>query len=166
MFSYKNPTIIESPRDTNFNRNLLAQFQVAKNRPNTRKTHYFDGRFENIYLDNEQIPLLGELKLDAKNYAQKILGQPVQKMGCWFNAMGPGQRTTLHRHDEDDELLSGVYYVYVPTNSGALIIHTAEQAIHHRPHAAQWVFFTPQTPHQVEENRSNEIRLSVAFNFS
>jgi len=162
----KNPQILQSSRGAAFNHGLLEQYQIAQNAEGVRKTHYFDGRYENVYLDDAQIPLLTQLKTDARSYAQDILHSPIDKMGCWFNAMEPGQRTTLHSHDEDDERLSGVYYVYVPENSGKLIIHTAEAPIEHTPKAGQWVFFTPQTPHEVEQNNSDDFRLSIAFNFS
>lgn len=166
MPTYQNPTVLESERNSQFNMRLFEQYSDSKDQSDIRRTHYFDGRFENVYLTNEHVPLLAELKADAKAYAEDLLGRPIKKMGCWFNTMEPGHRTTLHRHDDDDEQLSGVYYVYVPENSGNLIIHTASQAISHQPRAGQWVFFTPQTPHEVEPNLSDETRLSIAFNFS
>ena len=166
MTAYHNPAIFESGHDKAFNQRLLKQYLAAKDKPEVKKTHFFGGRFENVYLGDRQIPLLVELKENTKTYTQTLLSRPVTKMGCWFNAMGPGDSTTLHSHDEDDERLSGVYYVYVPENSGKLIIHTPDQAISHQPRAGQWVFFTPQTPHEVTQNLSSEIRLSIAFNFS
>jgi hypothetical protein len=78
--------------------------------------------------------------------------------------MQPGANTTLHSHAEDDESLSAVFYVQVPENSGELIIHTGEGLIHHSPRESQWVFFSSQTPHEVSQNLSGRLRLSVAFN--
>ncbi len=164
--AYPNPSILEGTRDTQFNRELLQQYLQACDSDEARKTHFFDGRFENVYLSDAQVPNLRTLKQDAERYAQQLLNAPIRKMGCWFNAMGPGHRTTLHSHDEDDELLSGVYYVEVPENSGNLIIHTPGEIIEHPPQVGQWVFFTPQTPHEVTENKSTATRLSIAFNFS
>ena len=46
-----------------------------------------------------------------------------------IHAMDAGQRTTLHHHDENDELLSAVYYIRVPENSGNLILHDAGKKI-------------------------------------
>ena len=152
--------------DASFNRLLLAQYQSAKDIDGVKKTHFFNDRFENIYLSEQQVPALVDLKTDARQRAANILGKPTTKMGCWFNAMPPGARTTLHRHDDDDESLSGVYYVSVPADSGDLIIHAGTKQTTHSPIAGQWVFFSPQTPHQVTENLSSEIRLSIAFNFS
>lgn len=152
--------------DPAFRRRLLAQFLAAENLAGVRKTHYFNGRYENIYLDESQVPLLGPLRVAARHHAERILAGSVRKMGCWFNAMGPGSQTTLHSHDDDDERLSGVYYVQVPSHSGELIIHRGEQVIRHPPREGQWVFFSPRTPHAVSRNRSPQLRLSIAFNFS
>ena len=151
--------------DSVFNDRLLEQYEHAETLPGIRKTHYFNGRYENIYLNEEQVPALAELKAEARLNAEQILGQPIRKMGCWFNAMGPGTETTLHSHDDDDELLSGVYYVCVPKNSGRLIIQRDGQTVRHDPQEGQWVFFSPLTPHAVELNRSESLRLSIAFNF-
>ncbi len=152
--------------DQYFNAGLFAQYTTAKNLDNIKKTHFFNGRFENIYLDEQHVPLLSKLKTDARARADRILGPPVKKMGCWFNAMGPGADTSLHSHDDHDERLSGVYYVSVPRNSGKLLIHDGEQIIEHTPGEGQWIFFAPQTRHAVSKNLSDEVRLSVAFNFS
>ena len=155
-----------SEHGPDFNQALLDQFIAARDRDDVRRTHFFNERYENIYLEDHHAPLLDELRREAKRLAEEILGQAVTRMGSWFNAMGPGAETTLHSHDEDDERLSGVYYVRVPENSGKLIIHRGTQRIYHAPQEGQWVFFAPETPHAVGLNRSEELRLSVAFNFS
>lgn len=152
--------------DAPFNRELLEQFLAAQNRADIKKTHFFNGRFENVYLTNAHAPLLADLKKEAGELAARILGRPIGKMGCWCNAMGPGAETTLHSHDDDDEVLSGVYYVRVPSQSGELVIHTETGPVKHPPREGQWVFFSPRTPHAVLKNRSSGLRLSIAFNFS
>ena len=156
------PGIFDEP----FNAQLLSQFRAAKSLGDVKKTHFFKGRYENIYIDERHAPLLGKLKADAKTRASEIIRRPVHNFGCWFNAMGPGADTTLHSHDDDDELLSAVYYVRVPKNSGNLLIHSDKEVVQLTPREGQWVFFAPQTPHAVSENMSDELRLSVAFNFS
>lgn len=159
-------SIEQSEFSAAFNQTLLDQYLAAKDFDAVKKTHYFNGRYENVYLNDQQTPGLVALKASAKQRASKRLGRPIQKMGCWFNAMEPGASTTLHRHDDDDELLSGVYYVRVPANSGLLIVHTPTQKFEHLPREGQWVFFSPQRPHEVAENCSQALRLSIAFNFS
>jgi predicted 2-oxoglutarate/Fe(II)-dependent dioxygenase YbiX len=79
--------------------------------------------------------------------------------------MGPGHRTSLHTHDEHDELLSAVYYVTAPQDSGDLVIEDTPVTIRVRPEAGLMVLFPPDAPHAVEENASDRDRLSVAFNF-
>lgn len=44
------------------------------------------------------------------------------KIGYWFNLMQPGDVTTLHRHDDLGELISGVIYLTVPENFGDLLL--------------------------------------------
>lgn len=158
--------VIDSQFSPDFNDRLVRQFLAAENQPGVRKTHFFNGRFENIYLDEAQLPILAELKDEARSQAEAILGRAVRRMGCWCNAMGPGSETTLHSHDDDDEALSGVYYARVPEHAGKLLIHRGTEIIEHAARAGQWVFFSPGTPHAVAVNRSGELRLSIAFNFS
>jgi len=85
-------------------------------------------------------------------------------IGFWFNAMGPGHRTAPHHHDENDELLSAVYYIRVPENSGDLILHTAGKSISIHPQEGKLVLFAPALLHEVTTNLSAELRLSVAVN--
>ncbi|MEE9446725.1 MAG: putative 2OG-Fe(II) oxygenase [Arenicellales bacterium] len=158
--------VIQSTFDAEFNDTLFQQFLAAELLDSVKKTHFFNGRFENLYLSDQHAPLLLDLKTDARAYASQIIGRPVRKMGCWFNAMPKGSETTLHSHDDDDEVLSGVYYIRAPQGSGKLIIHTPEGKITHTPQAGQWVFFSPQIPHEVSEHLADDLRLSVAFNFS
>jgi len=129
--------------------------------------HLFDGRYENIYLDESHIPELATLIEAATKSAEAILQTKGLRAGYWFNYMPPGATTTLHTHDDDDELLSGVYYVYAPENSGKLIIHnkTTQDKIKITAEAGKFVFFKPNAPHEVGKNLSEEHRLSIGMNF-
>lgn len=82
--------------------------------------------------------------------------------------MNPGDVTTAHTHDDDDELLSCVYYIKVPkdvSNSGELILMANNEKTVIQPEEGKFVFFSPATLHEVTKNESNESRLSIAFNF-
>ena len=79
-----------------------------------RRTHLFNGRYENIYLSGKHIAELDTLLKEARTYASQILNIDDLQAGCWFNNMPPGAITTKHSHDDDDEWLSGVYYLTVP----------------------------------------------------
>jgi len=152
------------------NETLLSGFFRLQDEDDVRKTHLFEGRYENIYLNETHIPELAALIETATRSAESILGIRGLRAGYWFNYMPPGSTTTLHTHDDDDELLSGVYYVHVPDNSGNLIIHNnardkASEQIEITAEAGKFVFFKPNAPHEVSKNLSAEHRLSIGMNF-
>ena len=146
---------------------LLSQYQHAIDSENCRQTHFFNGRFENTYINSEQVPALSSIIQMVKHYAEQILKQDVSqlKFGFWFNAMLPKHNTSLHTHEEYEEKLSAVYYITAPEGSGDLLIHDKDNIIHIKPAAGQVILFGPEVPHEVETNQSDELRLSVAFNF-
>jgi len=152
------------------NETLLSGFLKWQDDDSVRKTHLFEGRYENIYLDQSHIPQLATLIESATKSAEAILQTQGLRAGYWFNYMPPGASTTLHTHDDDDELLSGVYYVHAPENSGKLIIHNKTQRqttnkIEITAETGKFVFFKPDAPHEVGKNLSAEHRLSIGMNF-
>ncbi|HBS26530.1 MAG TPA: hypothetical protein DD827_05280, partial [Gammaproteobacteria bacterium] len=70
-----------------------------------------------------------------------------------------------HRHDDDDELLSAVYYINVPNDSGRLILGAGASSSIVQPMAGMLVFFSPAMVHEVEKNQSVETCLSIGINF-
>lgn len=146
---------------------LLSEYQQAIDSENCRQTHFFNGRFENTYVDIDQVPALSSVVQMVKHYAEQILKEDVNqlKFGFWFNAMLPGHNTSLHTHEEYEEKLSAVYYITAPEDSGDLLIHDKDNIVHIKPVAGQVILFEPEVPHEVETNQSDELRLSVAFNF-
>lgn len=148
------------------NASLYARFMELAGTDRIRQTHYFVDRFENSYIDETDIPDITSVLARVKQQAGRSLGYAVErlKVGFWFNAMGPGQRTAPHHHDENDELLSAVYYIRVPENSGDLILHDADKSIRVRPQEGKLVLFAPAVVHEVTTNLSSEMRLSVAMN--
>lgn len=132
-----------------------------------RQSHFFHGRFENIYIDQTKIPALKILFKCARHAASKILDRPAEKLkyGFWFNQMYPGHITTPHSHDDDNELLSCVYYCQVPEHSGNLILHTADGEKCITPKVGMLAYFHPTMVHEVTENQSSSNRLSLAMNF-
>lgn len=147
------------------NRDLLAGFEREVTGPRTRQSHYELGRYENTYIDREAIPEIEPLCQAALEAGRQILGRDDLKLGFWFNIMQPGQRTARHNHEEDNELLSCVYYLEVAQDCGDLLVYPAGETVNITPQAGRFVFFPPKLAHAVEENRSGQRRLSVAFNF-
>lgn len=130
-----------------------------------KRSHLFNGRYENIYLTPEHVPEIKVILDEACDHARRILGIDDLQAGCWFNYMPPGAVTTLHSHDDDEELLSAVYYVSVPADSGELIIHDDNHLHRVIPRQGMFVFFAPDIVHEVGKNNSNADRLSIGINF-
>ncbi|MCF6199890.1 MAG: 2OG-Fe(II) oxygenase family protein [Hyphomicrobiaceae bacterium] len=155
---------------TNLNKRLLQEFEQASLVP-LKQSHFFSGRYENIYLDPHLLASLPPLLAALRQTATEILERPLKRTmtAHWFNHMQPGHITGLHTHDDDNELLSAVYYLKVPPHSGDLILHTPPQNTSGqkiiRPKAGEAIFFDPALPHEVTQNNSNETRLSLALNF-
>ena len=145
---------------------ILKRFDEIKEGDAVRRTHFFHGRFENTYISLEDIPELKPVAEAAMACAKEILGTEEElHYGFWFNEMGPGCCTSLHNHDEMDELLSACYYIKVPRNSGCFVAVEDEEKTCIEPEEGSILFFSPALMHEVEENQSGETRLSVAFNF-
>lgn len=159
-------TILDFPGAAVLNTHVRTAFDAQCRSADLLRSHYFHGRFENIYVPLERIPGLRPLLEFTERAAGEVLGEPGRPLrtGFWFNLMQPGEVTTLHTHDEDDELLSAVYYLSVPPDSGDLILHPASGAVRITPRAGRLVMFSPDLPHEVGENRSAEARLSIGMN--
>ena len=161
---------ISSKIASHTNADIHKGFLVQQNKDGVRKTHLFGDRYENIYLNEQHIPQLKRLINEAVSLAENILGRQNLRAGYWFNYMPPGATTTLHTHDDDDELLSAVYYVYVPEDSGNLIIYhdtksDSEKKIEITSRTGDFIFFKPDIRHEVSKNNSTESRLSIGINF-
>ena len=144
---------------------ITEAFLECQQSSDVRKTHLFEGRYENIYLDENHIPQLAPLIKEALTQAENILNVENLSVGYWFNYMPPGSTTTSHTHDDDDELLSGVYYLYTPEDSGNLIINLEDKDVEITPQAGNFVFFDADARHEVSRNNSDFHRLSIGMNF-
>ena len=142
----------------------MSGFLKHQNDTAVKRSHLFNERYENIYINEQQLPELKIFRQEACKHASSIIGNNI-KAGFWFNYMPPGAVTTMHTHDDDDELLSAVYYVYTPENSGNLILYQGEKKIEVIPKAGNFVFFKPGLRHEVSMNNSKNHRLSIGINF-
>ena len=160
-------TKVFSQKCFDVNKTIATKFNKLKEEDFKAKTHLFNGRYENIYLDANKIPEVEVVINIALENAENILNIKKEKLafGFWLNAMAAGDVTTAHTHDDDDELLSCVYYIRVPDDSGNLIITENNEKIIIKPEEGNFVFFSPDTLHEVSKNESDQSRLSIAFNF-
>lgn len=145
----------------------FLQQQLASNSADLHQTHFFHGRYENIYINRNRHPQLKALISEAHAVAAELLDIDSAELsvGFWFNYMPPGHVTTMHTHNDIDELLSGVIYVTVPDHSGNLVLKTEAEDIELVPVQGNYLFFDPTTPHAVTRNESSQSRLSIGMNF-
>ncbi len=165
---FNNPVYTAELSGSNsINAKLLKRYLTVNELEDTHKTHHFMGRFENTYISVEQVPELAVVINRLQNIVSQILQRPAAQleMGFWFNEMHPGHKTSLHTHGENNELLSAVYYVTAPKDSGNLVVKSNNQIMEFEPVAGRFYLFRPEVPHSVNENLSQSMRLSVAFNF-
>jgi len=163
IFNY---SIFEFPEPEELNRKLLNDFSELKNHNEIKRTHLFNGRYENIYVSLDKTPELKPVLEFASQCAQQVLDlNKALDIGYWFNDMPPQSVTIPHTHDDDDELLSGAYYIKVPENSGNLIITTNKNKKEITPKEGQLILFKADCQHEVTKNNSQQDRLSIGMNF-
>ena len=99
-------------------------------------------------------------------------------MAGWANMHDSGGYNTLHMHP--GHLLSGVYYLKVPPKAGNIVFRDPKYAAimtgisgdkpfsrnfeSVQPQEGQMLLFPSWLEHRVEENHSDETRVSIAFN--
>jgi hypothetical protein len=140
---------------------------LEKNLSQARCTHLFGGRYENIYLDIEQVPELKPVLERVVEAAAAILDTNPEQLhyGFWFNRMEPGHSTTRHNHDDFDELLSGTCYIRVSENCGDLLLYGKHGTERIKAEEGLCVLFRPDLDHEVTINNSDRTRLSIGINF-
>lgn len=149
------------------NKKISEKYKQLSDDDFKEKTHLFNGRYENLYLEVNKIPELEIIVGTALEQAASILKLEKENLtsGFWLNEMNAGDVTTAHTHDDDDELLSCVYYIKVPDDSGNLIITANNKRYTITAEEGYFVFFSPDTLHEVSKSNSAQSRLSIAFNF-
>ena len=101
----------------------------------------------------------------------------------WANINYPGCFNRPHIHP--NSLFSGVYWLKAPQNSGNLMVYDPRpgvqmsmpsrkegklpcelwREVHYEPLAGRCIMFPSWLWHEVKPNQSNDIRISVSFNF-
>ena len=163
------PKILESSHEKIIN-------CIYQNRENTTFSHRINGRWENQYLSIQYFPQLSKLFRNACRKGKAILEKPLvvpyKELGLpmdefWFNIAAPKESTGWHDHKERSEL-SGVYYLYVPDNSGDIYfrknIDDKNFEWKMKSQTGKLILFDSSIEHSVPENKSKENRISIAFN--
>jgi len=116
-------------------------------------------------------------------YEQEHLDSEPYLGNMWANINPPGGMNRAHMHP--NSLWSGVYYVKAPKNSGHLKINDPRSVAamsrprqkpgeapsrlwretNYEPITGRLIMFPAWLDHCVDPNKSNDIRISVSFNF-
>lgn len=141
------------------------------------------------YILNQLPDLKKEIENHCEIFVRKYLrvseNAKFYLQNSWSVKHNPGDKAQIHSHGSS--LLSGVYYLKTKNNSGNLVFHknpiytnTFHQSIRfeyddsNNVNTGQYVMnveegkvilFPSHLEHSVDENKSNEERYSLAFNF-
>ena len=116
-------------------------------------------------------------------FKKELLAQKPVLGNMWANINYPGNFNRPHLHP--NALFSGVYWIKAPEKSGDLMLYEPRQGaqctmpnrkegklppelwreVHYTPRAGTIVMFPAWLWHEVRTNQSNDIRISVSFNF-
>ncbi len=142
--------------------------------PESTHSHLINGRWENTYLSIEKVPAVREVIIAARNIAVEVYGNPLlalfdpvggsSRPPFWFNLAEPREITGVHDHVHQ-ACISGVFYLRVPPKSGNLFFREeGKEDFVLESIMGKIVLFPSSLRHGVMENRSEGIRISLAFN--
>jgi len=129
-------------------------------------------------------PLTKELfNIQDEIYKKEYLNPKPVLGNMWANINYPGGFNRPHLHP--NSLFSGVYWVKAPEKSGNIMLYEPRpgaqctmpnrkkgklppevwREVHYQPRAGTAIMFPAWLWHEVRPNQSNDIRISVSFNF-
>ena len=132
----------------------------------------------------EYNPLIKELfNMQDEIYQKEKLDMKPVLGNMWANINYPGNYNRPHLHP--NALFSGVYWVKAPPQSGNFMVYDPRtgvqvtmpnrkkgalpselwREVHYEPVAGRCLMFPAWLWHEVKPNESNDIRISVSFNF-
>ena len=180
------PTLIYA-KDVDLNTDQLANDIVAwsKQDKGIKKTNVNGWHSETNMHEMPQFKsLVDELfKMQFEIFKEEWLDREPRLGNMWANINPPGGYNRPHIHA--NSLFSGVYYIKAPANSGKLVCNDPRPGVqtvmptrkkgqppkhlwrdvHLEPKVNRIIMFPSWLWHCVEPNESNDIRISVSFNF-
>ena len=180
------PTFIYG-KDVNLDNRLFEKeiIEWSKKDPGVKKTNrngwHSQTDMHTIPVFKPLVDVLFEMQFEI--YNQEWLDRSPRLGNMWANINPPGGYNAPHIHP--NSLFSGVYYVKAPPNSGALVCNEPRagaqlnmpvrkpgkppkelwREVHLEPKEGRIIMFPFYLWHCVEPNLSNDIRISVSFNF-
>ena len=180
------PTIVYG-KDVQLDNNKLAQDIInwSNQDKGVEKTNYKGWHSTTDMGDKPEYQLLVTelLRMQKEIYDNEHIDRYARLGNMWANINPPGGMNMPHLHP--NALFSGVYYVKSQPQSGRLKIYDPRpgvqtnmpirkpgnpgkdmwREVNLEPIVGRIIMFPAWLWHSVEENRSNDIRISVSFNF-
>jgi len=180
------PTIIYG-KDIQLDNNTLANhiINLSQQDPGVKKTNMNGWHSTtDMHLKPEYQQLVNELyKMQEEIYIEEWLDRKPRLGNMWANINYQGGYNRPHVHP--NSLYSGVYYVKATKESGELVVHDPRPGIqtmmpsrkpgkppkhlwreaHLEPVPGRNIMFPAWLRHCVESNQTNDIRISISFNF-
>lgn len=165
------------------NQRMLNKIMELKSHPKARfsENKWYSPR--NLHEYEEFSELCSLILHSASNALEQLCVinfESIQITGCWANISSPG--ATHHRHSHPNNYFSGVYYLQSGEGSNTITFHDPRPqvglirpAVHKNTidtaetanlivEPGDIVFFPHWLCHSVEENKSSDDRISIAFN--
>jgi len=162
--------------DAAFHQELLDEIMAMERTPRPSQSNP-NQWFETV-ADIERVMHIFEKDKPACRALKEMISNAIEEkfpnkgwaLKSWVNFNHPQSYHAVHHH-LDEAKLSGVYYVSVPENSGALEFVSsvrsngwfAERAVV-KPQQGLLLMFSPSLLHFVHPNKSDKMRVSVGFN--
>ena len=152
MIHKKTVDFIIEPILTELN-SLIEKDPIGRINKSTGKTKP-NGAQHSLERNEVLLPLFLEI--------QKIADQHNLFVGdVWTNVCYPNAVGIKHKHIQ--ATIAGCFYVYIPENSGSLEFETGEIIY---PKSGELYWWDANIIHWTNENKSNETRISIAFNLN
>ena len=170
---------------------VKEQWKTAVINLEYERTHVNNSNIsKNRYILNSMPDLKQEIEKHCEIFVRKYLivkdNAKFYLQNSWSNIHKPNEFSQIHKHG--NSLISGVYYPIFPKNSGNISFHHKDSICtnlfppsimiefdeHNNLNAGMYyieiqegtiVLFPSHLEHKVQENKSNEKRYSIAFNF-
>ena len=180
------PTTIYA-KDIQIDNNLLTNviLDMSKTDEGVKKTNMHGWHSKNINNSQKEFePLIKELyNMQNEIYQEEWLDRKPVLGNIWANLNPSGGYNRPHIHPNSS--FSGVYYIKAPPNCGKITFNDPRPGIqttmparikgqplkhlwrevHLEPKVGRIIMFPSWLWHSVEPNKSNDIRISVSFNF-
>lgn len=175
---------VQTPFDHSFNETLLDEIYLIGKGITTGS----DPDPHNSLWDYNT-PKLNELKQYLKEYITQAvrkdipeardLNMSVDSFMCWPNVRAPGESLEIHAHT--DSAIAATYFIKATADSGDLVLFDTSDCINWlagtlsstpdvkikriTPVEGKLVFFPSYVLHTVEENKSNDLRVTITSDF-